>query len=122
MTKTALIRIVLAIVFLLTVSQVAAVDFRCGSKIITPGERKYDVLRRCGEPVNVTSWEEVRTKRDFGSGLLDPERVFRRVPLLVDELVRIEEWEYNLGPNQFIRYLRFENDRLIRIIEGDYGY
>ena len=34
----------------------------------------------------------------------------------------IEEWEYNLGTGQFIRYLRFENGRLIRITTGDYGY
>jgi hypothetical protein len=38
------------------------------------------------------------------------------------ELVTVEEWEYNLGPTKFIRYLRFENGRLIRITDGDYGY
>jgi len=40
----------------------------------------------------------------------------------VKELVTVEEWEYNLGPTRFIRYLQFENGRLIRIIDGDYGY
>jgi hypothetical protein len=47
---------------------------------------------------------------------------FNRWPLFVKELVTIEEWEYNLGSNRFIRYLRFENGRLTRITEGDYGY
>jgi hypothetical protein len=101
--------------------QVEAEDFRCGMKIITRGERSYDVLKKCGEPTNVTTWEEVRTKKEFGAGALDPDPGIRRVPLRVEELVTIEEWEYDLGPNSFIRYLRFENGRLIRITEGDYG-
>jgi hypothetical protein len=43
-------------------------------------------------------------------------------PFLVDELVTIEEWEYNLGPTKFIRYLTFENGWLVSIALGDYGY
>ena len=113
--------LLLVVGVLLVGSQVAAADFRCGTKIITPGERSYDVLKNCGEPSNVTTWEELRVKKEFGTGALDPDPGIRRVPLRVEELVRIEEWEYDLGPNSFIRYLRFENGRLIRITEGDYG-
>ena len=89
-----------------------ASDFRCGSKIIVVGNHKYDVLSRCGEPSNVEVWEEVRNRRDFGTGIWEPEIVLHPHPLLVEEVVTIEEWEYNLGPNTFIRYLRFENGRL----------
>ncbi len=112
----------LMFVIVLVVSHVAAADLRCGTKIIVLGERQYDVLRKCGEPSNVTTWEEMRIKKEFGAGVLDPDPGFRRVPLLVEERVTIEEWEYNLGSNSFIRYLRFENGRLIKITEGDYGY
>jgi hypothetical protein len=42
--------------------------------------------------------------------------------LFVEELVTVEEWEYNFGSTRFIRYLQFENGRLTRITEGDYGY
>ena len=42
--------------------------------------------------------------------------------LFAKELVTVEEWEYNLGPGRFIRYLTFENGRLIKITIGDYGY
>jgi len=42
--------------------------------------------------------------------------------LFAKELVTVEEWEYNLGPGSFIRYLTFENGRLIKITTGDYGY
>jgi hypothetical protein len=64
----------------------------------------------------------VRIKRDFGLRLFETEMGLNRLPLFVKELVTIEEWEYNLGSNSFIRYLRFENGRLMRITEGDYGY
>jgi hypothetical protein len=120
--KTTWTGLILMIVMLPVFSQVRAADLRCGTRIITLGERKYDVLRKCGEPSNVTSWDEIRTKNEFGAGVLGPDPGFRRWPLWVEELVTIEEWEYNLGPNQFIRYLVFENNRLIRITEGDYGY
>jgi len=43
-------------------------------------------------------------------------------PLFAQELVMVEEWEYNLHSNRFIRHLRFENGRLIKINERDYGY
>ncbi len=114
--------VLLMFVIVLGASQAAAADLRCGTKIIVLGERQYDVLRKCGEPSNVTTWAEMRTKKEFGAGVLDPDPGFRRVPLLVEELVTIEEWEYNLGSNSFIRYLRFENGRLTKITEGDYGY
>jgi hypothetical protein len=103
-------------------SDVMDSDFICGSGIITIRDHKYDVLRKCGEPSHVDLWEEVRIKRDFGSGLLETEMEWRRWPLFAKELVTVEEWEYNLGSTRFIRYLRFENGRLIRITVGDYGY
>ena len=112
----------LIIAVLLVVSQVTAADFSCGNRIITLGGRKDDVLRKCGEPSNAAIWQEVHTKREFGAGVVDHDSGYRRSPLLVDESVTIEEWEYNLGPNQFIRHLRFENGRLIKITAGEYGY
>jgi len=102
-------------------SNVMATDFSCDSKIVSIGDYKYDVLRRCGEPSHVEVWEEVRIRRDFSPGLLETGIGLYRSPLFLTGPVTVEEWEYNLGPNRFIRYLRFENSRLIRITEGDYG-
>ena len=96
-------------------------DLRCGSYIISIGSRKSDVLRKCGEPANKEVWDEVRYKSSVGSRPVLPDEDLAR-PFLVQESVAVEEWEYNLGPGQFIRYLRFENGRLIRITTGDYGY
>jgi len=121
--KTIGITCILMMILVLTVtSHAMASDFFCSSKIISVRNHKYDVLRKCGEPSYVEAWEEIRIKRDFGSGLLNTETGLHRLPLFVKELVTVEEWEYNLGSTRFIRYLRFENGRLTRITEGDYGY
>jgi hypothetical protein len=113
----------MATLLLAVTLDVMASDFSCESKIITIGDYKYDVLRKCGEPSHVEVWEEVRIKRDFssGPGLLETGIGLYRSPLFLTRSVTVEEWIYNLGSNRFIRYLRFENGRLTRITEGDYG-
>jgi len=35
--------------------------------------------------------------------------------------VAIDEWTYDFGPTRFVRYLTFEQSRLISVTEGDYG-
>jgi len=117
--------IVVVILLVAAASQAAESDFRCANKIIAVGDRKFDVLRKCGEPSNVEVRQEVRT-RNLGSVVLGPERRIQiyPAPFLVDELVTIEEWEYNSGPTKFIRYLTFENSLRkhcpwgLRILEG----
>ena len=103
-------------------SHLMADEWMCNSNIIKTGDRSYDVLRKCGEPAHVNRWEELRGRREPGSFQLEPEKRIQIGPLFVQELVIIEEWEYNPGPNKFIRYLRFENGRLVSITTGDYGY
>jgi len=105
-----------------TASAVMADSFSCGSRIVTIGDRKYDVLRKCGDPSNVEIRGEVRSRRDFGFRIAGPQTGLYQQPLFVEQLVTVEEWEYNLGSTRFIRYLQFENGRLTSITEGDYGY
>lgn len=114
--------LLMAMLLLAATSVVMASDFSCGSKIVTIRDRTYDVLTKCGEPSHVEGWEEVRIKRDLGFRISETEMGSDRWPLFIKELVKIEEWEYNFGSSRFIRYLRFENGRLVRITEGDYGY
>jgi hypothetical protein len=115
--------IVVVILLVAAASQAAESDFRCANEIIAVGDRKFDVLRRCGEPSNVDVRQEIRT-RNLGPVVLGPDNRIRIYPgpFLVEELVTIEEWEYNLGPTKFIRYLTFENASLVKIALGDYGY
>lgn len=120
--KTTWMSWILIVLLLAFVSDATADEFMCGSRIVATGDRKSEVLSRCGGPTYVEAWQEVRIKGDLGSRLTETELGLHRLPLLVKELVTVEEWEYNQGPNRFVRYLLFENGRLIRITDGDYGY
>jgi hypothetical protein len=111
---------IVATLLLAAGSNVMASDFSCDSKIITIGDYRYDVLRKCGEPSHVKSGKRC-VSGDFSPGLFETGIGFNRSPLFLTGPVTVEEWVYNLGSNRFIRYLRFENSRLIRITEGDYG-
>jgi len=123
MKKVILTSCIVVILLLAAASQAADAGFRCGNEIISVGDRKFDVLRKCGEPSNVEVRQKIRT-RNLGSAVLGPDKriQFYPAPFLVDELVTIEEWEYNSGPTKFIRYLTFENSFLVSIALGDYGY
>jgi hypothetical protein len=96
--------------------------FKCGSYIVAIGDRAYDVLNKCGDPANVETWQEVRARGDIDPWTVEPGRRYYIGPLFAKELITVEEWQYDLGPNRFMRYLRFENGRLTRVTTGDYGY
>jgi hypothetical protein len=100
--------------------------FRCGTELVDEGDSKYEVMHKCGDPNHIESWEEERIQRDFGLSREYNSRSGRynwyRAPFLVKEKVRIEEWTYNRGPTDFIRYLRFENGILTSIARGDKGF
>jgi hypothetical protein len=73
----------------------AADTLRCGSQLISVGDRSSEVLQKCGEPVS----------RD----LLGYKRSANR-----REEFQVEEWTY--GPNGgMYQYLRFDGNRLVQI-------
>ena len=100
--------------------------FRCGTQLVDEGDTKYEVLHKCGDPNYIESWEEERIQSDFGLrreyDIRTGQHYWYRAPLLVKEKVKIEEWTYNPGPTEFIRYLRFENGILTNISTGDKGF
>jgi hypothetical protein len=96
--------------------------FRCGTRLVSIGDRAIDVRRNCGAPDDIQAWEEERVMRDFGTYRDDGSRYPTREPIFVKVHVKVEEWIYNLGPHMFIRILRFENGRLVEINTGDRGY
>ena len=118
------------LLFLCIASDRASADnFWCGGKLILVGLTKYEVLNKCGEPNYKDFRYEKRIKRDFYRDLFPSDDLYRyrdrqkyREPLFVDEGILIEEWTYNLGPTRFIRYLIFENGRIVDILTGDYGF
>jgi hypothetical protein len=92
--------ILLIALLLIPVGPVVASDLRCGSKLISVGDYKYDVFRKCGEPAHVEVWEEVRIQRDFFPDIGLEFEIVRRAPLL-KEYVTIEEWNTILARESF---------------------
>ncbi|CAN1604572.1 MULTISPECIES: DUF2845 domain-containing protein [unclassified Pseudomonas] len=73
----------------------AADTLRCGSQLISVGDRSSEVLQKCGQPV---ARDDLGYKRS----------VNRR------EEYPVEEWTY--GPNSgMYQFLRFEGNRLVQI-------
>ncbi|WP_349971362.1 DUF2845 domain-containing protein [Pseudomonas caspiana] len=76
-----------------------ASTLRCGSQLISAGDRAFEVQQKCGAPV---SQEVIGSKETFSGNYRQSEQV------------RIEEWIY--GPDHgMYQYLRFEGGRLVRI-------
>jgi PDZ domain-containing secreted protein len=87
------------VVCLATISAMSAADtLRCGSQLISVGDRTFEVQQKCGQPVS----QEVIGYKETVSH-------FRQV-----DQVQVQEWVY--GPNNgMYQYLRFEGGRLVLI-------
>jgi len=114
------------IVLMVLGTSVTGFSFRCGTSLVSEGDTRAEVARKCGEPDYVDSWEEERILRDFHVERdYDPRTrsyKFNREPFLVKEKVKIDVWTYNLGSTRFTRYLTFENGILTAIETGNKGY
>lgn len=117
----------------------SSLSFRCDKRIVSIGDRKLEVFKKCGEPALRDRWKEKQTKISHRKGkdrnlsknkgiFHNPDREhsvkkkrkrkFKKNVVSVD----IEEWMYNLGSRSFLYFLRFENGSLVEIGTGDYGY
>ena len=86
----------------ITLISLMVMGFRCHNDLITVGDTKNEVLRKCKSPLaRESSYERWTTFRDDGS-----ERS-KKIPL--------EEWLYNPGPDQFMTILHFRYDELVKI-------
>jgi hypothetical protein len=105
-----------------------SVAFRCGNELVSINDTRDKVRDICGEPQSIETWTEERLRWYPRRPYDDPYRYYRHYhrqdvhPYPPTEIIRVEEWVYNLGRNRFIRYLRFENGRLKKIDTGGYGY
>lgn len=87
---------------------------RCDAAVIRPGDLKLEVVSRCGEPALIDAWDEAR-------GTIVTDGQGRRT-IGEGGTVRVERWTYDLGRNQFVRFVRFENGRVVEVSTGSYGY
>lgn len=94
---------------------------RCGARLVTEGDRKLDVLARCGEPALIEERLAYRTLRRPALTPLPGKHgsvVHDSVVIPID----LEEWTYNFGPRRLMRLVRFANGRVVEIVSLDYGY
>ena len=106
----------LAILLLLSVSPTAALAFRCDRSIIIEGKSIEYVLEKCGQPSYSRERIEYRVLQYTLPGTY---------PGIVEEgifPVIIQEWTYNFGPTQLMKYLRFEDGILTAIETTGRGY
>jgi len=113
---------VLLVVFAGSLATGANDGFRCPDtgRIISHGDFSTQVIRKCRAPdgrarrTEVTRTRE-RVRRFYPNGIAYEEEVERQTEL------QIEDWTYDFGPDRFVRFLRFENDKLVSVADGSYG-
>lgn len=130
--------LMMVLVFLPALS-FAGDSWRCGNRLVSDGFLNREVESLCGPPSFVDVFEEEISLKIFqeipdrkenhetnaghekhkGSADLDD-----RHELIREETrtVHVEDWTYNKGSSSFLRFLRFEDGRLVSIKEGSYGF
>ena len=104
----------LAFLGILALSMSEAYALRCGNKLVSVGDTKIELLQKCGEPIQVTHRKERYPIRIYDYHLDD----YR----LSYEIVYVEEWIYNFGPNRFMQSIIFRDGRISKIESLSYGY
>jgi hypothetical protein len=119
-------RLLYCVSFAIIVVGIAAAEasaFRCGTRLVSVGDSKYEVLRKCGEPAWVENWLEKRIEPYSVEPFSQGQRFYIPNPSFATVVyVTVEQWVYDRGRTQFTRVLTFENNRLTRIENGDYGH
>jgi len=100
-----------------------AYGLRCNGRIVQIGDKTSQVVNKCGHPDHIEySQEEHIGENYYFMHKYDRSKENPHVPFIAKKTIQVEEWTYNFGPTKLIRYLTFENDRLIKIELGDRGY
>jgi hypothetical protein len=93
--------------------------FRCGGRLILLGDHQYDVQKKCGDPESITQRLEKRKVKNkirrWTNGVAQDLTEEREIEVTIDE------WVYDFGPHRFVRYLSFEDNRVVNIRSGERG-
>ena len=88
---------------------------RCGSRLVSEGETRSEVVAKCGEPADVQTRTILRRPHyDFHG----------RIVYYGDGLVEVpvEVWTYNFGPYKLMRRVRFVDGLVDEIETLSHGY
>lgn len=97
----------LALLCLLSLLATPALALRCGTRVVSEGDRDFAVRERCGEPFYVDQFSSVQVRGANGPFESQVEDVY-------------DVWYYNFGPRRLMLRLLFLNGRLQR--EETLGY
>lgn len=111
--------LVLPAIVLLPWDVAADRSLRCNGRLVSIGAPKAQVEEICGPPDHIAQWEVGRDSAI--SQRFDYETERYMAPKLIIGPIHMERWTYNFGSTRFIRYLEFQNGKLIRIETGDKG-
>ncbi|MEJ2755840.1 MAG: DUF2845 domain-containing protein, partial [Gammaproteobacteria bacterium] len=82
---------------------------RCGTSLITAGDSKIAVRKKCGEPSWIDHWStELRRNPDT-----DWEHSLTRFH---------ERWAYNRGPHRFISFVTFDGGMVVSVDQNGRGF
>jgi hypothetical protein len=92
---------------------------RCKGSLVSTGDTKAQVLDKCGKPDKIEQWKEYHN--DSMTQIYDYKTERYIAPQQVQNPILMERWTYTLGRHQFIRYLYFQDGKLIKIKTGEKG-
>lgn len=95
--------VLIAIALLASPALWAGDSMRCGSRLVTVGDRAAQVLSACGEP-------DFRDVQSYGGS---------PAPGFINEA---ERWTYNFGPNKLLHVLHIRSGHLRKIETDGYGF
>jgi len=102
--------LLLGIFFLLSTNVFAG--FRCDRQVVSVGDNKLEVLRKCGEPT-MKEIEGYKSKGVFRKNIYTGRVHWGR------EDLPVERWYYDRGRHEFMRVLTFIGGTLDKIESGD---
>lgn len=106
MTKYLLLSIVLVVFLFPALSHADSIS--CDGGIVSNGDSAVNLIMKCGQPQWKESHQEESTE-EFKPNL--KQRTY----------ITVEEWTYNLGPQQFMRIVTLRNGVVSAIRTGEYG-
>ncbi len=89
-----------------------AMAMRCGTHLVSQGDAQAHVLRRCGEPTDMSLRIEEETFLQNVGGA-----TFRQT-----RTVTVESWVYNFGPTRAMERVEFRDGVVVRIETLGRGY
>ena len=94
----------------------------CEGHLIGPGLIPAQVATWCGSPIEKTISVEYRQIATQIYHYPVHKKTKLKTQEFITEVIPVEEWTYNLGPNNLMRRLLFKQGTLTQINSLGYGY